>query len=414
MLKLFISYSHKDREWCDRLHAHLAGISKEALAEVWYDKRISAGSEWNAEIVRHLDEADIVLFLVSSNFVEAEFCPLEVERALERQARRNCVVIPVLLRHYNLTGSGYAHLQPSPQGGAPIDSAAWPDKDLALKTISIEIEERARSLIGNPPKHQSVLRNPMELQKLLYHLCDRQQQRRALHHALEPERRKEHRPFVIVILGHQRDSLEWFLSRLEHVLLKRYFSQSIGRLSPLEWPEYIRGESPIQIFGQFLTDCLNVRPYASLVELNTALSALSQVSLLPSSILAATWDRKTEDSFDAYLGLWKDWPKMPPDRMLIPVVCIEYSNDLPPQHRLFRYLKKLDFESFPTVGGVLLPQLTAVEHSEFKDWLRLEQVRTVVRGPENAIDRSNQIISKFPTRMYELAEIHLPQFMQRL
>ena len=322
MLRLFISYSHKDREWCDRLYSHLVGISKDLLGEIWYDKRISAGSEWNSEIIRHLDDADIILFLVSSNFVDAEYCPLEVERAMKRQVAGQCTVIPVMLRHYNLSGSGYSHLQPSPQGGVPLENAAWPDKDLALKTVSNEIETTARSLVGSMPKHRPLPPNPGELRKLLHHLCDRLAQRRALHRALDPNGRKEQRPFVIVVMGQQHDSLEWFLSRLEHVLLKRYFSQSVGRLSPLQWPEYARGQGSMDLFGPSLTDSLNVRPFSSAAEMNAALSAMSVISIMPSSISAQKWDRKTEALFDAYLDLWKNWPRLS-DRLLIPVVCIE-------------------------------------------------------------------------------------------
>lgn len=413
MLKLFISYSHKDREWCDRLHAHLAGISKDVLAAIWYDRQISAGSEWNPEIVRHLDEADIILFLVSANFVNSEFCALEVERSLARQEAGKCTVIPVMLRHYNLSGSGYTHLQPSPQGGGPIDSESWPDKELGLKTVSNEIEAKARSLLGNAPKHATSLVNPLELQKLLHHLCDRLPQRQALHLALEPERRKQQRPFVIVVLGHQQDSLEWFLSRLEHVLLKKYFAQSVGRLSPLEWPEYMRGQTPLRLFGSCLSDCLNARPFAGLEEMNAALCAMSPVSLLPSSVQAATWGRETDALFDAYLELWRSWPKIPADHVLIPVVCIEYTDDQVPE-RLRKYLRKLDFGVLENVDGVVLPRMTAVEHAEFKDWLRLDQVRPRIPGPENAIDKSNQLVSVFPSRMYQLAETHLPRFLQKL
>jgi hypothetical protein len=100
--------------------------------------------------------------------------------------------------------------------------------------------------------------------------------------------------------------------------------------------------------------------------------------------------------------------------VLIPVVCIEYSGDLPAQRRLLRYLKKLNFESLENIGGVLLPQMTAVEHAEFKDWLRLDQVRPRIPGPENAIDKSNLLTSVFPSRMYQLAETHLPRFLQKL
>jgi hypothetical protein len=414
MLRLFISYSHKDRDWCDRLYSHLVGISKALIGEIWYDKRIPPGSEWNPEIIRHLDDADIILFLVSSNFVDAEYCPLEVERAMKRQAAGQCTVIPVILRYYNLTGSGYSHLQPSPQGGAPIDSTAWPDKDLALKTVSDEIEAKARFIIGGIPRHKPLPPNPVELQRLLHYLCDRLPQRQALHVALGPDRRKDRRPFVIVILGTQQDSLEWFLSRLENVLLKKYFSDSVGRLSPLQWPNYTRGQTPVDLFGSSLTDSLNARPFSSAAEMNNALSALGPISVLPSSISAQNWHRKTAALFDAYLELWRKWPTLPADRLLIPVLCVEFPESDSLRNRALRYVRQLDFDAIPELGGVVLPMMTLVEHNEFNDWLRLEEVRTRIPAPESAIDKSNQLFGVFPSRMYSLAEKHLPRFLENL
>jgi len=254
----------------------------------------------------------------------------------------------------------------------------------------------------------------VEFQKLLYHLCDRLPQKGALHRALEPQKRKEQRPFIIVVVGQQHDSLEWFVSRLEHVLLKKYFSQTIGRLSPLEWPEYQRDQTYMDLFGSGLTDCLNARPFASMGDLNAALSALSPVSILPSSVPAGTWDRKTEAMFDAYLQMWQEWPKLPADRVLIPVVSVEFPDDIPAQHRLFRYLKQLNFDSMPGVGGVVLPAMTPVELNDFQNWLRLEQVRPRIPEPEKAIDKSNLIAEDFPSRMYHLAEKHLPRLLQQL
>jgi len=413
MLRLFISYSHMDREWCDRLYKHLVGIDKEVLAEIWYDTRISPGSQWDNDIFQHLNNADVVVFLVSANFVDSDFCALEIDEALKRQESGKCIVIPVLLRHYNLAGSGYAHLQFSPQGG-PIDSDSWSDKDLAFATVSKEIEKAARLQLGNTSRRTLAPSARVEFQKLLHHLCDRLPQKDALRRALAPEKLKEHRPFVIVVFGQQQDSLEWFLSRLEHVLLKKYFSQLIGRLSPLEWPEYARGLAPTELFGSSLTDCLNARPFASIAEMNAALAALSPVSILPSSVPAGTWDKKTEALFDAYLQLWQEWPKLPADRVLIPVVTIEYPEDMPAEHRLRRYLKRLNFESMPGVGGVVLPAMTPIELMDFQNWLRLEQVRPRIAEPEKAIDKSNQITQEFPSRMYHLAEKHLPRLLQQL
>jgi hypothetical protein len=414
MLRLFISYSHKDRDWCDRLHAHLVGISKEVVSSIWFDERISPGDEWSPDIVTNLDQADIVLFLVSSNFVESEFCQMEVARALELKARSKCTIIPVILRHYNLTGSGYSHLQFSPHGASPIDSDAWPDKDLAFKTVSEEVEATARKLLGGAPKQRALPVNPAELQQLLHHLCDRTPQHDALFKSLQPSKRKEQRPFVIVVFGHQDESLERFIGRLKHVLLKKYLSEGVGFLSPLPWPEYARGATPMDLFGSSLPDSVGASPYASVAEMNAALATQNVVNLLPTSVPANIWDRKSEALFAAYFELWSTWPKLPAERFLIPILSIEYTDKLPAHPKLVRYLEKLNFDVMQNVGGVYLPELSAVKHDEFKNWLRLEQVRPKMPAPEDAVDKSNQISSLFPARMLHLADKHLPRFLDQL
>jgi hypothetical protein len=172
------------------------------------------GDDWVGEISDHLDQADMIILLVSSNYFASVFCGLEMERALELQKDGKTVVIPVMLRHFNLADAAFSHLNTCPPADRPIDSAAWPDKELALKTVSEQVGRLARELQGARPKNKLLHPNRKALTTLLHHLCDRGPQADAIYEALRPQRRKRRRPFVIIMQGSHDDSLEWFLNRL--------------------------------------------------------------------------------------------------------------------------------------------------------------------------------------------------------
>jgi hypothetical protein len=415
MLRLFYSYSRKDEEWCDRLAAHLQGLGNRLLAEAWYDRKMRPGDDWAEEISDHLDQADIVILLVSANYFQSLFCGLEAERAMERHTKGQTVVIPVMLRHYNLSGAVFSHLHTCPPPDRPIDSAAWPDKELALKTVSEEVERVARERAGAGLKNKLLHPHREELAKLLHHFCDRGPQRDALFQGFRPERRKARRPFVIIVQGRQYDSLEWFLNRLENVLLPWFLEKKPGRLSPLVWPEYTARKSPVDLFGPRLVDCLAVSPYANVKEMNRSLSAQNAVNLLPSSVPAQDWQDAGELLFNEYLKLWEEWPRLQSEYALIPVLAIEYPAGSPPDSRISYRLFELNFGTRPNLGGVVLPPMGLVEHKDFKDWIRHEKVRSKFSSPEKAVEKSNEVhVRTFPTPMHVLAEEHLPQFLKQL
>ncbi|MEP7219223.1 MAG: toll/interleukin-1 receptor domain-containing protein [Bacteroidota bacterium] len=73
-LKVFVSYSHIDKELKDRLIKHLRPLEHENLIEVWGDHQISAGDDWDKEIAKKLGTSDIVLALVSIDFINSKYC----------------------------------------------------------------------------------------------------------------------------------------------------------------------------------------------------------------------------------------------------------------------------------------------------------------------------------------------------
>src|SRR5262245_34476443 len=98
-VRVFFSYSHRDEGLRDRLGMHLKALINEGLIEGWHDRRISPGTEWERQIDEHLDSAQIILLLISSNFVASRYCyDLEMNRALQRHEANEARVVPVILR----------------------------------------------------------------------------------------------------------------------------------------------------------------------------------------------------------------------------------------------------------------------------------------------------------------------------
>lgn len=98
-IKVFISYAHEDEHLLRRLEAQLSPIARNRLIEVWTDGEIVPGAKWRAEILHRLRTADIVLLLISDDFLNSSFAiEIELEEAMQRQEKGENTIIPVILR----------------------------------------------------------------------------------------------------------------------------------------------------------------------------------------------------------------------------------------------------------------------------------------------------------------------------
>src|SRR5262249_20771238 len=84
--KVFCSYAHADEKFRSQLEKHLALSIQQDVIHVWHDRQIQPGTDWKQEIDKNLEEADVVLLLVSADFMASKYCTgIEMKRALDRQ-----------------------------------------------------------------------------------------------------------------------------------------------------------------------------------------------------------------------------------------------------------------------------------------------------------------------------------------
>jgi internalin A len=94
-LDVFISYAHRDSSFLDQLKAALVPYERMNTLRIWADQLIEPGQAWEKEISDHLNRADIVILLVSNDFLKSKYC---IEKELARAIDRNCKIIPIIVR----------------------------------------------------------------------------------------------------------------------------------------------------------------------------------------------------------------------------------------------------------------------------------------------------------------------------
>lgn len=140
-VRLFYSYSHQDERLRNELETHLKLLQRRGMIETWHDRKIEAGDEWKRKIDENLERADLILLLVSADFIASDYCyEIEMKRALERHEKGEARVIPVILRDCNWQKADvpFARLQALPKDGKPVKK--WPDRDSAWRNVAERIE----------------------------------------------------------------------------------------------------------------------------------------------------------------------------------------------------------------------------------------------------------------------------------
>ncbi len=139
MITLFFSYSHRDEVLRDELDRHLSILKRKGVINSWHDRRINAGAEIDNEISHNLKNADIILLLVSSDFLASDYCyDREMEYAMQMHNKNEAVVIPVILRPCDWHETLFGSLMATPNDGKPVTKFASYDEAFLEITNSIK------------------------------------------------------------------------------------------------------------------------------------------------------------------------------------------------------------------------------------------------------------------------------------
>jgi hypothetical protein len=133
--RLFFCYDHEDEELCQKLEAHLSVLERTGVLLAWHRRKITAGQDWAGAIDEELQRADVVLLLISASFLRSDYLyDVEMSRALERHARREALVIPVLVRPVDWEGAPFGALTCLPSNALAV--TLWRNMDEAFSDVA--------------------------------------------------------------------------------------------------------------------------------------------------------------------------------------------------------------------------------------------------------------------------------------
>jgi hypothetical protein len=158
MTRAFVSYCHADEQYRAELDKHLSLLRRQGLVDLWSDHRIPPGGEIEAHISAELDAADLIILLISSDFMNSDYCySIEMQRAMERHQAGSAIVVPIIARPCDWTSSPLAVLKAIPKDGKPL--VKWPTLDDAFLDVVQSLRKLITARTGGTP--QPTLTSPL-------------------------------------------------------------------------------------------------------------------------------------------------------------------------------------------------------------------------------------------------------------
>ena len=156
-LNVFISYAHEDEAHRETLGKHLSALVREGLISIWHARQITGGREWAGVIDQKLKGAEIVLLLISADFLNSDYCnDVELTEAIRMHDAKQARVVPVILRSCDWEKSQFARFNPLPPDRLPVVEAEHPDQRFkavakGLRAIVAELRTNSEGLSSKLP-----------------------------------------------------------------------------------------------------------------------------------------------------------------------------------------------------------------------------------------------------------------------
>lgn len=406
-IKIFCSYSHRDERLREQIEDYTVSLRRDGFVTIWSDRCIQPGKERRREIDENLETADIVLLLISNDFLVSAYCyNIEMTRALERRRESQVQVLPVILRHCDWKSAkvgvgehqiALGDLEAIPLRGAekrlvPIES--WQHRSEAFTAVA----EALRGVVQKMATSQSPDRSNHEaLQKpdvpdLLPHLCDRSRQEQILREAIRDWRKRGRVkwPFVIIIHGEAKECHEMYEERLTKETLPRLLRSQTESNSDVSYStdeplsletHFVRLEgfyypvkSPFEFLRSKLGEVVAHDHDASPKTITDALSLLKKPMMLSSHFSSREWEPDGSKIIESYLRFWNALPEISFGPPLICCLFFKYFQQSGDEtnNAARRYLNSLKdrLASYRRIRAVVLDELPAVSYRDVDNWIR--------------------------------------------
>jgi tetratricopeptide (TPR) repeat protein len=143
----FYCYAREDHDFCEKLEHYLTPLKRRHSFSTWFDRRINPGENWEEAVEEHLNAADLIFLLISPDFMASDYCyTKEMRRALERHARGEARVVPILLRPTYWEDMPFSGIQLLPTNSIPL--TRWLDSDEAFQDIIGGIDKTIQALLA--------------------------------------------------------------------------------------------------------------------------------------------------------------------------------------------------------------------------------------------------------------------------
>ena len=154
-IKVFYSYSHKDESFAKDLDKYLVVLKRKKIIETWYDRRIDAGQEWKNKITEELNQAQIILLLISIDFLNSEYCiNIELAQAKDKYELGEAVIVPIILKKIpNIEYTPFSRYQFLPKDGKPVDH--WKNRNDAWVNIAEGITKICHDFLNQRSKRSN-------------------------------------------------------------------------------------------------------------------------------------------------------------------------------------------------------------------------------------------------------------------
>lgn len=149
---VFISYSHIDEVWKDKIVKQLSVLANDVQFKLWDDRQIAGGDDWLPEIEKAIQSCSVALLLISEDFHNSKFIMgSEVLPLLKRRERDGVRVIPIIVRHCAWDEvSWLSSMQARPKDGKPLSSMSVNDAEEALAALTREIKHLLKAPSSGP------------------------------------------------------------------------------------------------------------------------------------------------------------------------------------------------------------------------------------------------------------------------